>query len=103
MSYSTLLNLVIKAHHLQEDVPTCSSPLYSQTFLSSKAVWTHTSPSLFFWHLSTPDAQHWMADREGGDGGPMETPSIENLGAAGRARAEAAMKDSEAALQSVGS
>lgn len=44
-----------------------------------------------------------MGDREGGDGGPMETPSIDNLGAADRARAEAAMKDSEAALQSVGS
>lgn len=41
-----------------------------------------------------------------GTGGPMESPSMDNLGAAGRARAEAsseAVKDLDAALQSAGS
>jgi len=58
---------------------------------------------LFFWHLNTPDAPALDGRQRRWGWRATETPSRDNLGAAGRARAEAAMKDSDSALQSVGS
>lgn len=59
----------------------------------------------FFWHLSTCDAQHWRRDRGSGDSGPSREAQYRqtSLGAARGARAEAAVKDSDTVLQSVGS
>lgn len=106
MSYHALLNLIIKVHHLQEGVPTCSSPLYSDIpELQEQSGLTPHHLCPFFWHLSTCDAQHWRGDRGSGDSGPSREALCRqtSLGAARGATAEAAVKDSDTGLQSVGS